>query len=160
MNCWEDWTRNPKWENCETHREKGFCWKKKEIEVTNLEEKYRGKDINYQSYQTPTLQITNINFTKPSIPNQSYQKKFPINNQNSYRKRDNQQPEEQLQPLPITLKELFAKLLSIGQITPQPIPFMQSPFPFCCNPKLTCEYHVGNVGHRIETCVAFNKRVF
>jgi hypothetical protein len=36
---------------------------------------------------------------------------------------------------------------------------MQPPFPAWHNPKMTCEYHDGNAGHSIETCVAFKKRV-
>ena len=44
--------------------------KKKENEVNNLEGRYKGKSKNYQHYQTCTSQITSINFSKPSIPNQ------------------------------------------------------------------------------------------
>jgi len=124
--------------------------------VNNLEGRYKGKGKNYQNYQTPTSQITSINFSKTSVPNQPHQTKFPANNQNSYQMRDNQQPEEQLPPLPITLKELYAKLLSIGQIAPLPLPPMQPPFPTWYNPELTCEYHVG---HNIKNCIAFKKRV-
>jgi len=93
---------------------KGFIGNKKEIEVNNLEDSYKGKGKNYQNYQTPTSQITSINFSKPSISNQPHQTKFPANNQNNYQRRDNRQLEEQLPSLPITLKELYAKLLSIG----------------------------------------------
>jgi hypothetical protein len=85
--------------------------------------------------------------------------KFPANNQNIYQRRDNRQPEEQLPPLPMTLKELYAKLLSIGQIALLPLPPMQPHFPTWYNPELTCEYHAGNTGHSIENCVAFKKRV-
>jgi len=138
---------------------RGFVGKKKEIEVNNLEDSYKGRGKNYQNYQTPTSQITSINFSKPSVPNQSHQTKFPTNSQNNYQRRDNRQLEEQLPPLPITLKELYAKLLSIGQIAPLPLPPMQPPFPTWYNPELTCEYHAGNTGHSIENCVAFKKRV-
>jgi hypothetical protein len=127
--------------------------------VNNLEGRYQGKGKNYQNYQTPTSQITSINFSKPSVPNQPHQMKFPANNQNIYQRRDNRQPEEQLPPLPMTLKELYAKLLSIGQIALLPLPPMQPPFPTWYNPELTCEYHAGNTGHSIENCVAFKKRV-
>ena len=56
---------------------KGFFGKKKEIEVNNLEGRYQGKGKNYQ---TPTSQITSINFSKPSVPNQPHQMKFLANN--------------------------------------------------------------------------------
>jgi len=141
---------------------KGFVGKKKEIEVNNLEGRYQGKGKNYQNYQTPTSQITSINFSKPSVLNQPHQIKFSANNQNIYQRRDNRQPKEQLPPLPMTLKELYAKLLSIGQIAPippPPPPPMQPPFPTWYNPELTCEYHAGNTGHNIENCVTFKKRV-
>jgi hypothetical protein len=127
--------------------------------VNNLENSYKEKGKNYQNYQTPTSQITSINFSKPFVPNQPHQTKFPANNQNSYQRRDNRQLEEQLPPLPITLKELYAKLLSIGQIAPLLLPHMQPPFPTWYNPELTYEYHAGNTGHNIENCVAFKNRV-
>jgi len=127
--------------------------------VNSLEGGYKGKTKNYQNYQTPTSQVTSINFAKPSIPNQPNQTKFPTNNQSNYQRRNNRQPEKQLPPLPITLKELYAKLLSIGQIVPISVPPMQPPFPAWYNPEVTCEYHAGYVGHSIVTCVAFKKRV-
>jgi hypothetical protein len=92
---------------------KGFVGMK-EIEVNNLKGRYQVKGKSYQNYQTPTSQITSINFSKPSIPNQPHQIKFLANNQNSYQRKDNRQPKDQLPPLPMTLKELYAKLLSIG----------------------------------------------
>ena len=127
--------------------------------MNNLEGRYQGKGKNYQNYQTSTSQITSINFYKPFIPNQPHQIKFPAHNQNSYQRRDNRQLEEQLPPLLMTLKELYAKLLSIGQIAPLPLPLMQPPFTTWYNPELACEYHVGNMSHSIEKCVAFKKRV-
>jgi hypothetical protein len=135
---------------------RGFVGKKKEIEVNNLEDSYKGRS---KSYQTPTTQVTNINFAKPSIPNQLNQTKFPANNQSNYQRKDNRPSEEQLPPLPITLKELYAKLLSIGQIAPLPVPLMQPPFPTWYNPEVTCEYHAGHASHSIEACFAFKKKV-
>ncbi|XP_073264252.1 uncharacterized protein [Populus alba] len=131
---------------------RGFIGKKKENELNNLE----GRSKNYQ---TPTTQVTSINFAKPSIPNQPNQTKFPANNQSNYQRRDNRPSEEQLPPLPITLKELYAKLLSIGQIAPLPVPPMQPPFPTWYNPEVTCEYHAGHAGHSIEACFAFKRKV-
>jgi len=135
---------------------RGFIGKKKENEVNNLEGGYKGRSKNYQ---TPTTQVTSINFAKPSIPNQPNQTKFPANNQSNYQRRDNRPSEEQLPPLPITLKELYAKLLSIGQIAPLPVPPMQPPFPAWYNPEVTCEYHAGHAGHSIEACFAFKRKV-
>eukprot|EP00258_Populus_trichocarpa_P037241 XP_024453260.1 uncharacterized protein LOC112326933 [Populus trichocarpa] len=135
---------------------RGFIGKKKENEVHNLEGGYKGRIKNYQ---TPTTQVTSINFAKSSIPNQPHQTKFPANNQSNYQRRDNRPSEEQLPPLPITLKELYAKLLSIGQIAPLPIPPMQPPFPTWYNPEVTCEYHAGHAGHSIEACFAFKRKV-
>jgi len=68
---------------------RGFVGKKKENEVNNLEDSYKGRGKNYQNYQTPTTQVTSINFAKPSIPNQPNQTKFPANNQSNYQRRDN-----------------------------------------------------------------------
>jgi hypothetical protein len=57
------------------------------------------------------------------------------------------------------LKDVYAKLLSIGQIAPIPAPPLQPPFPIWYKPELTCEYHAGNPGHRIETCYAFKRKL-
>ena len=56
---------------------RGFIVKKKQNEVNSLEGGYKGRSKNYQ---TPTTQVTNINFAKPPIPNQPNQTKFPVNN--------------------------------------------------------------------------------
>ena len=143
----------------EPAEKRGFIGKRKEVEVNNLEDRYKGKEKNYKSYQTPTPQTTNINFSKPTSPNQPFYQKFPAHNQNNFQRRDYQQPEEQLPPLPMTLKELYAQLLNIGHIAPLPLPPLKPPFPAWHNPNLTCEYHAGNAGHSIETCVAFKRKV-
>jgi hypothetical protein len=57
------------------------------------------------------------------------------------------------------LKVLYAKLLSIGQITLILLPPIQLPFPIWYKPELTCEYHAGNPGHGIETYYAFKRRL-
>jgi hypothetical protein len=56
------------------------------------------------------------------------------------------------------LKDMYAKLLSIGHIAPIPALPLQPPFPIWYKPELTCEYHAGNPGHGIETCYDFKKR--
>ncbi|XP_034932830.1 uncharacterized protein [Populus alba] len=131
---------------------RGFIGRKKEIEVNNLERRSK-------NYQIPTPRVTSINFSKPPTPNQPNPVKFPANNHHNYQRKDKQLSEEQLPPLPITLKELYAKLLSIGQIAPLPIPPMQPPFPAWYNPEVTCEYHAGHAGHSIEACFAFKRKV-
>ena len=128
---------------------KGFVGKKKEVEINNLEDRYKGKEENYRSYQAPIPRITNINFAKPPAPNQPFHTKFLAHNQNNFQRRGYQQPEEQLPPLPITLKELYVQLLNIGHIAPLPVPPLQPPFPAWHNPNLTCKYHAGNAGHSI-----------
>jgi hypothetical protein len=57
------------------------------------------------------------------------------------------------------LKDMYAKLLSIGHIAPIPAPPLQPPFPIWYKPELTCEYHAGNPGHGIETCYAFKRKL-
>jgi hypothetical protein len=57
------------------------------------------------------------------------------------------------------LKDLYAKLLSIGQITPILLPPIQPPFPIWYKLELACEYHASNPGHAIETCYAFKRKL-
>jgi hypothetical protein len=57
------------------------------------------------------------------------------------------------------LKDMYAKLLSIGHIALIPALPLQPLFPIWYKPELTCEYHAGNLGHGIETCYAFKKRL-
>jgi hypothetical protein len=57
------------------------------------------------------------------------------------------------------LKDMYAKLLSIGHIAPIPALPLQPPFPIWYKLELTCEYHAGNPRHGIETCYAFKKRL-
>jgi hypothetical protein len=57
------------------------------------------------------------------------------------------------------LKDMHAKLLSIGQIALIPTLPLQPPFHIWYKPELTCEYHAGIPGHGLETCYAFKKRL-
>jgi len=57
------------------------------------------------------------------------------------------------------LKDMYAKLLSIGHIAPIPATPLQPPFPIWYKPELTCEYHAGNPGHGIETCYALKRKL-
>jgi len=57
------------------------------------------------------------------------------------------------------LKDLYAKLLSIGHIAHIPIPLMQPPFHVWCKPGLTYEYHASNPCYGIEIYYAFKKKL-
>jgi hypothetical protein len=59
----------------------------------------------------------------------------------------------------MSLKDLYAKLLSIGHIALIPTLPLQPPFPIGYKPELTYKYHAGNPGHGLETCYAFKKRL-
>ncbi|KAL3596508.1 hypothetical protein D5086_008145 [Populus alba] len=70
-----------------------------------------------------------------------------------------QRVQEQLPPLPLPLNEMYQKLLSIGQIAPEPLTPLQPPYPNWYKPKLNCEYHAGITGHNIYTCNAFKRKL-
>jgi hypothetical protein len=103
-----------------------------------------------------TPQSTNINFAKPFQTNRT---NYQPNNHDNYQRPNTRHPLEQLPPLPMPLKDLYAKLLSLGQITPIFFPPFQPPFPAWYKSELTCEYYAGNPGHEIETCYAFKKKL-
>ncbi|XP_061983063.1 uncharacterized protein LOC133702756 [Populus nigra] len=135
---------------------KGFIGRKREGDVNNLEGGYKGKKVNYQNPQMPTHQFANMNFTKPFNTNRTNPQP---NNQNNHQRPYAGYTSEQLPPLPMPLKDLYAKLLSIGHIAPILLPPIQPSFPIWYKPELTCEYHAGNLGHGIETCYAFKRRL-
>jgi len=134
---------------------KGFTGRKREGDINNLEGGYKGKKVNYQNPQMLTPQSTNINFAKPFQTNQT---NYQPNNHDNYQRPNTRYPLEQLPPLPMSLKDLYAKLLSLGQITPIFFPPFQPPFPPWYKLELTCEYHAGNPGHGIKT-YAFKKKL-
>ncbi|XP_061979625.1 uncharacterized protein LOC133700079 [Populus nigra] len=132
---------------------KGFIGRKREGDINNLKGEYKGNNVNYQNPQMHTPHSTNISFAKPFQTNRTnYQP-------NNYQRPNTKYPSEQLPPLPMPLKDLYAKLLSIGQIAPILLPPIEPPFPIWYKPELTCEYHAGNPGHGIETCYAFKRRL-
>ena len=61
--------------------------------------------------------------------------------------------------LPLSLNEMYQKLLSIGHIAPEPLPPVQPPYPNWYKPELNCEYHAGIVGHNIHTYNAFKRKL-
>jgi hypothetical protein len=138
---------------------KGFIVRKKEGDVNSLECGYKGKKVNYQIPQMPTSQFANMSFTKPLPLNQTNRTNSKPNNQNNHQRQSIRNTLEQLPPLPMPLKDLYTKLLSIEHIALIPAVPLQSPFPIWYKLELTCEYHVGNSGHGIETYYAFKKRL-
>lgn len=115
-------------------------------EVHHVEDGYMGKTNTSQNYHTPS-QIANIKKPEP----QNFQAKSQIGNF--------QRVQEQLPPLPLPLNEMYQKLLSIGQIAPEPLTPLQPPYPNWYKPELNCEYHAGITGHSIYTCNAFKRKL-
>jgi hypothetical protein len=54
---------------------------------------------------------------------------------------------------------MYKRLLSIGQVAPVPLTPLQPSFPQWYKPDKKCEYHAGLVGHHIDGCFAFKKRI-
>jgi len=132
---------------------KGFIRCKREGDINNLEVGYKGKKMNSYNPQTPTSQFAHMNFNKPFSPNRTnYQS-------NNHQRQNTKYILEQLPPLPMPLKDLYAKLLSIGHIAPIPALPLQPLFPIGHKPELTCDYHAGNPWHDLETCYTFKRRL-
>eukprot|EP00258_Populus_trichocarpa_P031831 XP_024447850.1 uncharacterized protein LOC112325480 [Populus trichocarpa] len=112
-------------------------------EVNHVEDGYKGRKNSSQNYHTLS-QIANIKKPEP------FQAKSQIGNY--------QRVQEQLPPLPLPLNEMYQKLLSIGQVAPEPLTLVQPPYPSWYKPELTCEYHAGIAGHSIHTCNAFKRK--
>jgi len=115
-------------------------------EVNHVGDNYRGRNTSSQSYHTPS-QVADIKKPEP----QNFQAKIQIGNY--------QRVQEQLPPLPLPLDEMYHKLLSIGQVAPEPLTPVQPPYPSWYKPELTCEYHAGVAGHSIHTCNAFKRKL-
>ena len=135
---------------------KGFIRRKREDDINSLEGGYKAKRVDSYNPQIPTSQFTHMNIGQPFSPNRTNNQS---NNQNNHQRPSTRYTPEQLPPLPMPLKDMYAKLLSIGHIAPIPALPLQPPFPIWYKPDLTCEYHAGNPGHGIETCYAFKKRL-
>jgi hypothetical protein len=118
----------------------------KRKEVNHVGDNYRGRNTSSQSYHTPS-QVADIKKPEP----QNFQAKIQIGNY--------QRVQEQLPPLPLPLDEMYHKLLSIGQVAPEPLTPVQPPYPSWYKPELTCEYHAGVAGHSIHTCNAFKRKL-
>ncbi|XP_061946422.1 uncharacterized protein LOC133670035 [Populus nigra] len=115
-------------------------------EVNHVGDDYRGRKTSSQNYHTPS-QVADIKKPKP----QNFQAKSQIGN--------HQRVQEQLPLLPLPLNEMYQKLLSIGQVAPEPLTPVQPPYPNWYKPELTCKYHAGVAGHSIHTCNAFKRKL-
>ncbi|XP_061947974.1 uncharacterized protein LOC133671268 [Populus nigra] len=140
---------------------RGFVGKRKEVEIHNVERESRGKKTYQDNYSfktiTPTPSISNIKFTSPTNTKNNLS-----NNQtnNTYRPRRNFPIDQiELPPLSIPLTEMYQRLLSIGQVASIPLTLLQPPFPQWYKPDKKCEYHAGLVGHNIDGCFAFKRRI-
>jgi hypothetical protein len=122
---------------------RGFEGKNKEVDHVE------GRKNPHQKYHTPSF--------SPQIANINLNSSFPARKTEPQTK--HQRVQEQLPPLPLSLNEMFQKLLSIGHIAPEPLTPLQPPYPNWYKPDLTCEYHAGVTGHNIHTCSAFKKRL-
>jgi len=101
-----------------------------------------------------------MNFTSHFPGNQSKIQSKPPNNQtNNYSRKKFQRTQEQLPPLAIPLSEMYQRLLSIGQIALIPVVPLQPPFPQCYKPDQNYECHISIVGHNIDGCLAFKKKL-
>ena len=135
---------------------KGFIGRKMEGHVNNFEGGSKFKIVDSHNPQIPTSHVAHINFNKPFSSKRANNQS---NNQNNYQRSNTRYISEQLPPLPMPLKDMYAKLLSIKQIAHIPTLPLQPPFPIWYKPELTCEYHAGIPGHGLETCYAFKKRL-
>jgi hypothetical protein len=87
---------------------KGFIGRKMEGDINNLEGGYKGKRVDSHNPQIHNSHVAHMNFSKPISLNQN-------NNQSNNHQRPNARYiSEQLPPLPMPLKDMYAKLLSIG----------------------------------------------
>jgi hypothetical protein len=126
---------------------KGFEGKRKEVD--HVEGSYMDRKNPFQKYHTPSI--------SPQIANINLNSSFPARKPEPQTK--HQRAQEQLLSLPLPLNEMYQKLLSIGQIAPEPLTPLQPPYPNWYRLDLTYEYHAGAVGHNIHTCSAFKKRL-
>ena len=62
-------------------------------------------------------------------------------------------------PIPMTYSELYSKLFQDHMVAPIPEVPVKQPCPKWYNPNAQCEYHLGGIGHTIEDCISFKKRV-
>ena len=92
-------------------------------EVNHVEDGYKGRKNSSQNYHTPS-QIANIKKPEP------FQAKSQIGNY--------QRVQEQLPPLPLSLNEMYQKLLSIGHVAPEPLTSVPPPYPSWYKIELTC----------------------
>ena len=103
----------------------GFKGKRKVIE--HFEDDYKGRKNQFQNYHNPSSKIVNINLQAEDPPK-------------NFSKRNYQKIQEQLHPLSLPLNEMYQKLVSIRQVSPEPQAPLQPSYPKRYKPDLTCEY--------------------
>jgi hypothetical protein len=113
-------------------------------DVNHVGDDYRGRKTSFQNYHTPS-QVADIKKLQPQI----FQAKLEITKGSK----------KKLPQLPLPLNEMYQKLLSIGQVAPEPLTLVQPPYPSWYKPELTCDYHAGVTGHSIHTCNAFKRKL-
>jgi hypothetical protein len=87
---------------------KSFIGRKMEGHVNNFEDGSKGKIVDSHNPQIPTSHVAHINFNQPFSSNQAN------NKSNNHQRPNTRCISEQLPPLPMPLKDMYAKLLSIG----------------------------------------------
>ena len=93
---------------------------------------------------TPAIIITFGNASQPVDPTNSSGNNLEKSRRNRNKKR--------LDPIPVTYTELLPRLLASA-------PHLKPPFPKSYNPKVHCDYHIGNPGHSTENCISFKHQV-
>ena len=142
-----------------------FVGCRKEAEIHNIGDESKERKTYQDNYNfkpfIPTSSVSNLNFASPFPGNQTNTQNN-LNNQanNTFCPRRNFPPDqEQLPPLPMPLTKMYQRLLSIGQVVPVPLIPLQPPFPNWYKPDQKCEYHAGAVGHNIDGCLGFKRKI-
>ena len=90
---------------------KGFIGRKMKGLVNNFEGGSNDKITDSYNPQIPTSHVAHINFNKPFSLNRANDQS---NTQNTHQRPNTRYISEQLPPLPMPLKDIYVKLLSIG----------------------------------------------
>jgi hypothetical protein len=145
---------------------RGFIGRRKEAEIHNIGDESKERKKTYQDNYNfkpfiPTSSVSNLNFASPFPGNQTNTQNN-LNNpaNNTFHPRRNFPPDqEQLLPLPMPLTEMYQRLLSISQVVSVSLIPLQPPFPNWYKPDQKCEYHAGAVGHNIDGCLGFKRKI-
>ena len=64
-----------------------------------------------------------------------------------------------IEPVPMPYADLYSKLKEAGKLGPEPPEKRRPPYPSWYKPEDQCEYHSGEVGHHIESCMTLKRAV-